>query len=58
MIEKNELSLSDLKVIFDVLNVYDPNDIMFVYPKMGEDEFLDDVQKVWKKVLKIIEKNS
>jgi len=58
MIEKNELNEIDLQTIFDVLNVYDPNDIMHVYPEMGEDEFLGDVKRAWEKVLKIIEKNS
>ena len=50
-----ELDLDDLKVIFDVLNVYDPNDIMHVYPKMGEKEFLDDVRIAWEKVLNLLE---
>ena len=36
-----ELTIDDLKIIFDVLNVYDPNDIQDIYPKMGEEEFLD-----------------
>ena len=45
------LNLDDLKVIFDVLNVYDPNDIQDVYPEMGEREFLDDVRIAWHKVL-------
>jgi len=48
------LNLDDLKVIFDVLNVYDPNDIQHVYPQMGEREFLDDVRIVWHKVLELI----
>ena len=33
-----ELTIDDLKIIFDVLNVYDPNDIQDVYPEMGEEE--------------------
>jgi hypothetical protein len=49
-----ELDEKDLGVIFDVLNVYDPNDIQQVYPKMGEKEFLDDVRIIWEKVLKIL----
>jgi len=49
-----ELNKEDLLVIFDVLNVYDPNDISHVYPEMGEQEFLDDVKIVWEKVLKIL----
>lgn len=49
-----ELTKKDLEVIFDVLNVYDPNDISHVYPEMGEKEFMDDVLIVWDKVLKIL----
>ena len=49
-----ELNIKDLEVIFDVLNVYDPNDIKDVYPDMGEEKFLRDVTIAWKKVLKII----
>jgi hypothetical protein len=48
-----ELTKKDLEVIFDVLNVYDPNDISHVYPEMGTKEFIDDVLIVWEKVLKI-----
>ena len=50
-----ELNEKDLQVIFDVLNVYDPNDIQQVYPEMGGKEFLDDVRIVWEKVLKILD---
>ena len=46
-----ELTTEDLKIIFDVLNVYDPNDIQHIYPQMGEQEFLDDVRRVWGKLL-------
>lgn len=49
-----ELNKEDLLVIFDVLNVYDPNDISHVYPAMGDKEFLDGVQKAWRKVFKVI----
>lgn len=49
------LNKHDLKVIFDVLNVYDPNDIQHVYPEMGEKEFLDDVRIAWEKVLAILQ---
>lgn len=47
----SELNLKDFEVIFDVLNVYDPNDISHVYPAMGEQEFLDGVKIAWGKVL-------
>ena len=49
-----ELNIKDLEVIFDVLNVYDPNDIKDVSPEMGTKEFMDDVLIVWDKVLKIL----
>ena len=51
------LNSDDLKVIFDVLNVYDPNDIQHVYPEMGEREFLDDVRIAWHKVLAILQED-
>ena len=52
--EERELTKKDLEVIFDVLNVYDPNDISHVYPEMGTKEFMDDVLIVWEKVLKML----
>ena len=48
------LNLDDLKVIFDVLNVYDSSDISHVYPEMGEKEFLDGVRIAWHKVLELV----
>ena len=51
---KNELTLKELEVIFDVLNVFDPNDISHVYPEMGSNQFMKDVNSTWKKVLDII----
>ena len=53
----SELNEKDLEVIFDVLNVFDPNDISHVYPEMGEGEFLKDVNETWKKVLDILRPN-
>jgi len=52
---KHKLSREDLEVIFDVLNVYDPNDISHVYPEMGESEFTTQVEKTWKKVLSMLD---
>ncbi|SVD14850.1 uncharacterized protein METZ01_LOCUS367704 [marine metagenome] len=52
-----ELNKEDFKVILDVLNVYDPNDIMHVYPAMGDKEFIDGVQEAFKKVLKVVKLN-
>ena len=53
----NQLNTDDLQVIFDVLNVYDPNDISHVYPEMGEEEFLKGVNIAWKKVLDTLRPN-
>lgn len=49
-----ELTIEDLKIIFDVLNVYDPNDIQDIYPEMGEKEFLDGIKQAWEKILPLI----
>jgi hypothetical protein len=53
-----ELNKKDFEVIFDVLNVYDPNDISHVYPGMGDKEFVDGVKDAWKKVFKIVKLNN
>lgn len=52
--DKIKLNQTDLEVIFDVLNVFDPNDISHVYPEMGEEQFMRDMNSTWKKVLDII----
>jgi len=52
--DKIKLNQTDLEVIFDVLNVFDPNDISHVYPEMGTNQFMKDVNSTWKKVLDII----
>ena len=54
---KTELTLKELEAIFDVLNVYEPQDISHVYPEMGTDEFMKDVNSAWKKVLDILKDN-
>ena len=54
---KTELTLKELEAIFDVLNVYEPQDISHVYPEMGTDEFIKDVNSAWKKVLDILKHN-
>ena len=43
MIKKDQFNKDELEVIFDVLNVYDPDDISHVYPAMGHQQFKDDV---------------
>ena len=49
-----KLTTKDLKVIFDVLNVYCPSDISHVYPDMGTEKFMEEVHDTWKKVLAIL----
>lgn len=50
-----ELTKEDLQIIFDVLNVYNPDDISHVYPEMGEKEFLDGVTSAWRKILSVLD---
>ena len=53
----DNLTEQELKAVFDVLNVYEPQDISHVYPEMGTDEFMKDVNTAWKKVLDILKQN-
>jgi len=53
---KDELTPEDLKVILDVLNVYDPNDIQHVYSAMGSQEFIAEVSNAFQKVLSCVKK--
>ena len=48
---KTGLTDKDFKTILDVLNVYDPNDIIDHIPQMGTPEFMQDVQSAFKAVL-------
>ena len=48
---KTGLTDKDFKTILDVLNVYDPNDIIDHIPAMGTPEFMQDVQSAFKAVL-------
>ena len=50
----DNLTDKDIQVIFDVLNVYNPDDISQVYPEMGEDKFVREVNEAWLKVLNIM----
>tara|TARA_R110000751_G_scaffold284675_1_gene388665 strand:+ start:285 stop:497 length:213 start_codon:yes stop_codon:yes gene_type:complete len=50
----DELTKEEFEVIFDVLNVYEPNDISHVYPAMGEEKFMEQLGSAWKKVLDIV----
>ena len=49
-----QLTPNELLAVFDVLNVYDPNDIKDVYPEMASKEFLGDVKSEWSKVLNVV----
>ena len=49
--DKTGLTDKDFKTILDVLNVYDPNDIIDHIPEMGSAEFMQDVQSAFKAVL-------
>lgn len=48
---KTGLTDKDFKTILDVLNVYDPNDIVNHIPAMGTPEFMQDVHEAFKAVL-------
>jgi len=48
---KTGLTDKDFKTILDVLNVYDPNDIISHVPAMGTAEFMQDVHEAFKAVL-------
>ena len=48
---KTGLTDQDFKTILDVLNVYDPGDIIDQIPAMGTPEFMQDVQSAFKAVL-------
>lgn len=49
-----ELTKKDYEVIFDILNVYEPEDISHVYPEMATDEFMSQLKVTWRKVLDIV----
>ena len=47
----DNLTEQELKAVFDVVNVFEPEDISHVYPEMATDEFMKDVNSAWKKIL-------
>ena len=53
---KVEFTKTQLETIFDVINVYDPNDIAHVYPEMGTPEFVQQVTDVFRKMERVIER--
>ena len=50
----DNLTDRDIRIIFDVLNVYEPDDICHVYPEMGTPEFMRELNDVWSKVLNMV----
>ena len=54
----NDLTQQEIKAIFDVVNVFEPEDINHVYPEMGTEEFMKDVNSAWKKILKNLDNNA
>ena len=54
----DNLTEQELKAIFDVVNVYEPQDIAHVYPEMATDEFMQDVKSAWKKILNSLDNNA
>ena len=53
----DNLTEKELRAVFDVLNVYNPNDIKQVYPEMGDDKFMQDVYSAWGKILKLLKQD-
>lgn len=53
-----DLTQQEIKAIFDVVNVFEPEDINHVYPEMGTEEFMNDVNSAWKKILKNLDNNA
>lgn len=49
------LTEKELKAVFDVVNVYEPEDINHIYPAMATDDFMSDVNSAWKKILNILD---
>ena len=49
-----DLTEQELKAVFDVVNVYEPEDISHVYPEMGSDEFMQHINSAWKKLRKML----
>jgi len=50
----NDLTQQEIKAVFDVINVFEPEDISHVYPAMATDEFMNDVNSAWKKISEIL----
>lgn len=51
----DNLTEQELQAVFDVINVYEPDDIAHVYPEMGDDEFMKDIDSAWRKILNALD---
>ena len=51
----DKLTEKELKAVFDVVNVFEPEDISHVYPEMGEEQFMMDVLSAWKKLKEMLD---
>lgn len=54
----DNLTEQELKAVFDVVNVYEPEDISHVYPEMASDEFMQDVNSAWKKLKEMLDNHN
>lgn len=54
---KTGLTDKDFKTALDVLNMFDPNDVVATCPEMSTPEFMQDVQSAFKTVLAHVERN-
>ena len=53
----DNLTEKELKAVFDVVNVYEPEDISHVYPAMATNEFMKDLNSAWRKILNTLDNN-
>ena len=51
---KPDLTYDELCTVLDVLNVYNPTDIENIYPGMGEEGFMRNVDSAFKKFLNCV----
>ena len=51
---KPDLTYDELRTVLDVLNTFNPMDIENVYPGMGEEGFIRDVNSAFKKILNCV----
>lgn len=54
----DNLTEKELSAVFDVINVFEPDDISHVYPEMATDEFMMNVLSAWKKILNTLDNSN